>query len=274
MCDPPSSVSAFTVTDVVVVKDEALAQWRDVCARGLVLLRRRGPFWEDTVEINPGYALFARWEIEPPGDLSTCEVGINDAFSTDALVRLARVSPALARAAYAHIGSVRDATNRPSMWASLAADVHALGTRCNDTDALHRFSDGYAASLHPLENVPGTGATLAVASPVANSRAQDRPLVLVTISDGRALGSGSALSIWFPVPLDLTRNYELVLRSRNRVFRIPAALYDNAMHFILPALPSAPAVGDVRALPPPAFQSWPEGSLPHPEATPRKQHHV
>jgi hypothetical protein len=249
VCDLRSFVSAFTVADVVVVGDQAVVQWRDVCARGLVFLLRHGPLWEDTAEINPGIHLLTRWAIEPPGDLSTCEVGMNDAFATDALVSIVHFSRALARAAYASIGSVRDATNRPSIWRPLAKDIQAFGTRCDDTDALSRFSDGYAAVLHPIDDIPGTGAALFVASPAMHHRAQNQPpLVMVKIFDGAALGRASALSIWFPVPLDLSRSYELVLYSGSRTYRIPAALYDNTIHFVLPALPSTPIAGNVQVL--------------------------
>jgi hypothetical protein len=251
------SPSQIVVSDIVVVGNDALANWHIGPHAGLIAMRRvSGSWWDvlegysDDTEAHPDHEAWwfegaAPWHALPyyesyfgPTSAKLLQIGL-----PKSLVALsAEHNPQIAYANKAEADYIAKQRTRggsltvPSVYREemyLPANVTQNGSSHggNRVD-----TGGYEVVLVLApNNSAGTAVSLHVARP------QDRSVLALSFSFtapySTTFGQGSRVNVWFPYVLDTDKQYVLV---SNAFGTMHADLHDNILTFELPAFSARP----------------------------------
>ncbi|MGZ3542455.1 MAG: hypothetical protein ACXVAF_14900 [Vulcanimicrobiaceae bacterium] len=251
------SPSQVVVSDIVVIGNDALANWHIGPHDGLIAMQRIGSVWwdllegySDDTEAHPGHQAWwfegaSPWQARPyyesyfgPTSAKLREIGL----PKNLIAVSAGHNPAIAAADRAEDAYIIEERTKGGSLAvpSVYREEMYLPANVTQNGSSHGGNrvetGGYEVVLVLApNNSAGTAVSLHVARP------QNRGVLALSLSftapRSATFADGSRLNVWFPYVLDTAKDYVLV---SNAFGTVNADLHDNTLSFDLPAFDASP----------------------------------
>lgn len=257
----PTDPSTIAISDTVIVKDQALLTWRAGSHEALMGLVRYADRWWDAFDedvndlcrrsetnfpLKSGFGTY----FLPPAD-ALLEAGFSQSFVSVAsahsneLIHVPALRHALCDSLSPHGFSILNG----------GANIHVVRTTTSGYDLFLRYGANDARPETHLTSLraraPSPSEFLPLSVPFAASGYGTGVVFLYVDTDAKkpiAFQKGGTFDVWVPWMLDDSVRYELEFYTgKTQVGPVKATVYDNVLHFDLPAfsLPPGETMGEV-----------------------------